>query len=301
MRQLLLSTALAGVAFYPQALHAQSWTGGTDTVFSTATNWNTGVAPVAAGTVTISGVFANSPVVTADTANLNAVSLTSGTLGINAGATLFTASLTVTGAVVSGLRSVATNSLTLNGGGVQTALAVATLATLNGGTISGDISGAGAVVVASGNAILSGTNTYSGGTTISAGSALTVSGSVTGDILNNSILFLSPSGTSTYGGVISGTGVVNKQNFGTLILTGANTYGGGTNIAFGTLQTGANNVLSNSSALNIAAGATLDLGNTRQTVASLAGANYRLLTACAQSLRKTRLCTKQDGGDSQRL
>ena len=276
MRQLLLSTALAGVAFYPQALHAQSWTGGTDTVFSTATNWNTGVAPVAAGTVTISGVFANSPVVTADTANLNAVSLTSGTLGINAGATLFTDSLTVTGAVVSGLGSVATNSLTVNGGGVQTALAVATLATLNGGTISGDISGAGAVVVASGNAILSGTNTYSGGTTISAGSALTVSGSVTGDILNNSILFLSPSGTSTYGGVISGTGVVNKQNLGTLILTGNNTYSGGTNIAFGTLQAGATNVLSNSSALNIAAGATLDLDTgpgpgTSQTVASLAG------------------------------
>ena len=280
MRQLLLSTALASVAFVPGALHAQpeSWNGFTDTVFSNAANWDSGVAPAAGDTVTIQITPSNNPVVTANTANLAAVTLTSGTIGINAGATLFTDSLTLDfGSTVNGPGTVSTKSLLLNGGLVRTDVALATQATLADGTISGNISGAGAVLLTSGSTSLSGTNTYSGGTTISAGSLLTVgnghtSGSITGDVLNNSVLSFARSDTTTYGGVISGTGVVNKGGTGTLILTGANTYGGGTNIVSGTLKTGASNVLSSSSALNIAAGATLDLNNTQQTVGSLAGA-----------------------------
>ena len=278
--------------FVPGALHAQpeSWNGFTDTVFSNAANWDSGVAPIAGDTVTIQMTPSNNPVVTANTANLAAVTLTYGTISIGAGATLFTDSLNLDlGSKVNGPGTVSTNSLLLNGGSVRTDVALATLATLAGGTISGNISGVGAVLVASGNASLSGTNTYSGGTTISAGSLLTVGngntgGSITGDVVNNSVLSFARSDTTTYGGVISGTGVVNKGGTGTLILTGANTYGGGTNIALGTLKTGASNVLSSSSALNIAAGATLDLNSTQQIAGSLAGAGT-VYSAVAATLK----------------
>ena len=40
------------------------------------------------------------------------------------------------------------------------------------------------------------------------------------------------------GGVISGTGTLTKSGAGTLILTGENTFGGGTTISAGTLQIG---------------------------------------------------------------
>ena len=63
-----------------------------------------------------------------------------------------------------------------------------------------------------------------------------------------------------------------KTGTGTLTLSGANTYSGPTRIQVGTLQTAADYVLSSASALTISAGATLDVGNTAQTVASLAGA-----------------------------
>ncbi|MBI5771329.1 MAG: autotransporter-associated beta strand repeat-containing protein [Verrucomicrobia bacterium] len=81
--------------------------------------------------------------------------------------------------------------------------------------------------------------------------------------------------TLTYAGVIAGTsgGALNKTGAGTLLLSGASTYNGATNITAGTLQvSGSNTVLSTGTALTVAAGATFDLTSRGATVGSLAGA-----------------------------
>ncbi len=51
-------------------------------------------------------------------------------------------------------------------------------------------------------------------------------------------LYINQAGTSTYSGLISGSGSVTKDGLGTLVFTGNNTYSGGTNISSGTLQIG---------------------------------------------------------------
>jgi fibronectin-binding autotransporter adhesin len=59
---------------------------------------------------------------------------------------------------------------------------------------------------------LTATNTYSGGTTISGGALIIgsggASGSIVGDVLNNGTLALNRNDTVTFGGVISGTRVL---------------------------------------------------------------------------------------------
>jgi RHS repeat-associated protein len=90
---------------------------------------------------------------------------------------------------------------------------------------------------------LTGTNAYSGGTTISAGTLYvgnyTSTGTLgSGAVVDNAALVFNRSGTATIANAISGTGTV-TQTAGTLILTGANTYSGGTTINDGTLQVGA--------------------------------------------------------------
>ncbi|HEY6773328.1 MAG TPA: autotransporter domain-containing protein, partial [Oxalicibacterium sp.] len=72
---------------------------------------------------------------------------------------------------------------------------------------------------------------------------------------------------------ISGGGSVSKTGAGTMVLSGANTYTGGTTVNAGALRAGAVNTLSSSSAFTLAntAGATLDLNNFNQTIGSLSG------------------------------
>ncbi|MEJ2017010.1 MAG: autotransporter-associated beta strand repeat-containing protein, partial [Maritimibacter sp.] len=99
-----------------------------------------------------------------------------------------------------------------------------------------DISGAGSLAVYSGETILTGTNSYTGGTTISGGTLIGDSSSLTGDITNNAALEFDQAGTGSFGGVISGSGSLAKSGAGNLILTGANTYTGGTTVSDGTLS-----------------------------------------------------------------
>jgi fibronectin-binding autotransporter adhesin len=107
-------------------------------------------------------------------------------------------------------------------------------------TFAGVISGSGGVTQAgTGAETLSGVNTFTGGTKITAG---TLVGSATsfgsGAISDNGLLVLDQPGAAALANAISGSGKVTKQGNGTLSLTGANIYTGGTTISAGTLQIG---------------------------------------------------------------
>ena len=109
------------------------------------------------------------------------------------------------------------------------------------GVISDGFPGQGKVVLnGTGETIFTGSNTYSGATTINAGTLQIgdggTSGSVAGNIVNNAALIFNRSDDSTYGGVISGSGTVEKRGAGALTLAGANTYTGATTITAGTLE-----------------------------------------------------------------
>lgn len=113
---------------------------------------------------------------------------------------------------------------------------------------NGVVTGAGALNLSgTGTLVLAGDNTYGGGTTIGSGSTLSLgltvtgstTGSVTGNITDNGTLQFNHTNSITYGGVISGTGKVQTFETGTVILTGNNTYSGGTSVNAGTLQLGA--------------------------------------------------------------
>ncbi|WP_080434935.1 autotransporter outer membrane beta-barrel domain-containing protein [Burkholderia ubonensis] len=108
---------------------------------------------------------------------------------------------------------------------------------------AGTISGSGAVSqIGTGTTVLTGNNTYTGNTTISAGTLQLgnggTSGSIVGNVTNNGTLSFNRSDSATYGGTISGSGVVNQIGTGTTVLTGNNTYTGNTTISAGTLQLG---------------------------------------------------------------
>ncbi|EBU4331060.1 autotransporter outer membrane beta-barrel domain-containing protein [Salmonella enterica subsp. enterica serovar Cubana] len=86
-----------------------------------------------------------------------------------------------------------------------------------------------------GTLILNAENTYTGGTTISGGTlvATNVEALGTGDVTDNAVLELNTGGT--FDNAISGIGQVVKSGDETLMLSGTNTYSGGTLISGGTL------------------------------------------------------------------
>ncbi len=108
---------------------------------------------------------------------------------------------------------------------------------------AGDISGTGSLNKQGSDTLtLTGANTHSGGTTISAGTLQIgnggTTGSINGNITNNSALIFNRSDALAYSGDISGTGSLTKQGTGTLTLAGDSTHAGGTTISAGTLQIG---------------------------------------------------------------
>jgi len=76
--------------------------------------------------------------------------------------------------------------------------------------------------------------------------------------------------STTFSGVIADTGGLIKQGSGVLILSGINTYTGDTTINGGTLQTGINNALSNSTDVIVNSGS-YDLNDFSDTIATLSG------------------------------
>jgi autotransporter-associated beta strand protein len=104
------------------------------------------------------------------------------------------------------------------------------------GTYAGAVSGTGALVKSGeGSLTLTGANTYTGGTTITAGRLIGNTVSLQGDIADNATLEFAQATDGTYAGVVGGTGALVKSGDGSLTLTGANTYTGGTTITAGRL------------------------------------------------------------------
>ncbi|MBT1158020.1 autotransporter-associated beta strand repeat-containing protein [Aminobacter anthyllidis] len=121
--------------------------------------------------------------------------------------------------------------------------AAATLETDNSMVLNGAISGSGSLVkTGSGDLVLNGVNSYSGGTTISAGRLTLGNGDPatlgSGAVINNAMLVLNRDGDYTLANSFSGTGTMEKQGYGTLTLSGANTMSGTTSLFGGTLQIG---------------------------------------------------------------
>ncbi|WP_245535120.1 beta strand repeat-containing protein [Leadbettera azotonutricia] len=108
---------------------------------------------------------------------------------------------------------------------------------------SGVIFGEGSVEKdGDGIGILTGDNDYSGGTTITNGTLQIgnggETGSITGNVTDNGVLAFNRKDDITFQGDITGEGVLTQIGGGVLVLTGDNTYKGGTTIESGILQIG---------------------------------------------------------------
>ncbi len=102
---------------------------------------------------------------------------------------------------------------------------------------AGAISGSGAVVKnCKGTTILTGANSYRGGTRVTDGVLQGTSRSLQGRIANDAVVIFDQQAAGTFSGVMSGSGTLVKDGDGTLIVTGANSYKGGTVIRAGILQ-----------------------------------------------------------------
>lgn len=211
-----------------------------------------------------------------------------------------------------GQTSVGTGSLTFNGsvdlGGAANRSVVTDVNT----TFNGVISNGGLTKSGAGNLTLGGTNIYTGNTTVNSGnlilgastviangSNLTIaggnfvmgansdtvnlvtvsSGNITGSsatLTANSFNVTNTSGTVNISAGLAGSSAnLTKSGGGTLVLSGASTYGGNTTISQGTLQLGASNVLPTGTIVQVGtSGANsnrglLDINGNSQTIAGL--------------------------------
>ncbi|WP_448097661.1 autotransporter-associated beta strand repeat-containing protein [Luteibacter yeojuensis] len=107
-------------------------------------------------------------------------------------------------------------------------------------TLASGITGSGALTKnGNGTLVLAADNSYAGATSIASGTLQLgdggAAGSVAGDIADNGTLVFDRSDTSTYTGLITGTGSLEQQGSGTIVLTGNNAYAGPTAVRAGSL------------------------------------------------------------------
>ena len=103
-------------------------------------------------------------------------------------------------------------------------------------TFDGPITGSGGVDLSGGVTVaFAGNNTYSGGTILGPGTLLLgdggTNGSILGDVDDDGTLAFDRADDYTFAGAISGSGQVTNVGSGTPLLTGANSYSGGTVIS----------------------------------------------------------------------
>jgi autotransporter-associated beta strand protein len=220
----------------------------------TGTNNYTGGTSIRSGTVTgntfgIQGDIANSGQVifnqniasgtyTGNMTGTGGVNITGTGTVIFAGTNTYTGGTTVDSGTLQGTTSSLTGTITNNSNLVFNQSFT--------GTYSGVITSTGGVTVSGpGTVIFTGANNYTGGTTIAGGTLQGNTTSLTGTMTNNGRLIFDQAAGGTFAGPITGTGNVVKQGAGTLVLTGTNTYSGGTTVSAGTLEGTTANVQGN--------------------------------------------------------
>lgn len=218
-------------------------------------------ANLISGTGSVSQVGTGVTTLTGSNTYTGGTTIAAGTLRVSSDASLGDASgsLTFTGGTLNTTADVTSSrNVILDGTGTFSTDAGSTL------TLDGTVSGTGSLAkTGDGTLVLTGTNTYVGGTLFAdgqvnvssdanlgaaSGSLGFVGGTLhtTADITMNRAVNLEGDGsfltdaatTLTQAGVIAGSGALVKAGSGTLVLTGDNSYSGGTSINAGTLQVG---------------------------------------------------------------
>ncbi len=282
------STSFAGVVSGTGGLTKQ----GAGTFILSGTNTHSGLTTVSAGTLVVQNSSAlgattgGTTVATGATLQLeNDVSVgaeelaLSGTLRQASGTNAYGGALSGSGALVidGGQLTLSGSSANTRGGAttINTGALVlnktAGVAALSGDVVVGDGAGTDTLRLAAVNQIADTVRvTLSAGGTPTfdlAGHAETIGSLVSANTaaavtLGSATLATGADGTSTtFAGVVSGTGGLTKQGAGTLTLSGASTYTGATTLSGGTLALGASNRLADGSSLAFAGG-TLALGGT---------------------------------------
>lgn len=213
---------------------------GTGNVTLTGANNYSGMTHIHAGTLTgtttsLQGDFINDATLAFD-------QNTSGTFAGEIGGSgqlikLGTGNVTLTGAnTYNGGTTISAGTLTGNTVSLQNDIfnnATLSFVQNSAGVFAANISGTGQVITA-GDLQFTGSNNYGGGTTVTSGTLSGDTTSLQGDFLNNATVEFAQTTPGTYAGAMSGSGALNLTQ-GSLTLTGANSYGGGTSIGAATL------------------------------------------------------------------
>jgi fibronectin-binding autotransporter adhesin len=276
--------------------------GGTGRVSLTGANTYTGGTTLSGGTLAINsvangGVASSIGASSAASSNLviesGTLEYTGGTATTDRGFTLVNGGPSRTIQVTSGAANLSFGgvvvgpddaSLTKSGAGTLTLANAANtytgVTTVSAGTLSvntlangGVASGIGASSADSANLVLQNTGglQYTGGT-VSSDRGFTLGAG------GGRIDVSAPAAALTLSGVATGAGGLIKEGAGTLVLSGSNSYTGGTTISAGTLRAGSVQAFGGTTALmTVNAGGTLDLAGFANTVGALSGGGNVIL------------------------
>jgi len=272
-----------GVGGAAGALNAAIVTGG---IGNATVNFNhTGsltFAPSLTGTLTVNKLGAGTTILTASNTYTGTTTIASGTLQLGNGGTSgsLSGSSAITGSSGAILAFNRSNSITvpnnISGGIGLVQLGAGTVILSGSNTFAGTttVMSSGAVLLSNQNA-LAGSTVASGGTGIVfaplSGHAFSfggLSGAGNLNLMDNgatpnavALTVGGNNGSTTYSGVLSGSGSLSKTGIGTLILTGSNAHTGGTTITAGTMQLGDASTVNGSVSGNIIDNAALVFAN----------------------------------------